>query len=164
MADPLSIAAGVAGLLSLSATAYSALSTFLADTKNAPKAAHDILLEVSEMRLALTSTADLLTTFHGVPRVRKKMVQLEHLVLVLTQTFDTFSDLRSLLARFSHIPQSLWTRIKWAWLQSRTNDMVKRLRSHKASISLVLNILQWCGDPPKSRDRYWGYELIFWFH
>jgi len=143
MADPLSIASGVAGLLALSGAAYSALSTFLANTKNAPRAAHEILTEVSEMRLALFSASKLLGTFDRVPQSRKKMVQLEHLILVLTQVFDTFSDLQHLLARFSHIPKTLWARVRWAWLHSRTNDLMQRLRSHKSSLSLILNILQW---------------------
>jgi len=143
MADPLSIASGIAGLLTLSTTAYSALSTFLANTKNAPKAVRDIQMEVSEMRLALISASDLLAAFDNVPHGRKKMVQLEHLVLVLTQIFDTFSELRHLLARFSHIPKALWARIKWAWLQSKVGDLMQRLRSQKGSLSLILNILQW---------------------
>ncbi|KAK0657886.1 P-loop containing nucleoside triphosphate hydrolase protein [Cercophora newfieldiana] len=153
MADPLSIASGVAGLLTLSAAAYDALSTFLANTKNAPKAVREILTEVTEMRLALMSASELLATFDNVAHSRKKMVQLEHLILVLTQVFDTFSELRHLLARFSHIPKALWARIKWAWLQSKANDLMQRLRSHKSSLSLILNILQCESDLEAQNSR-----------
>jgi len=146
MADPLSIASGIAGLISLSATTYSGLSAFLAKAKNAPKAVHAILLEISEMGLVLNSVSDLITAFDHIPKSRKKMIQVEHLVVVLTQTFDTFVDLRTLLTRFNSIPDKPWMRIQWARIQSKADELVQQLRAQKGSMSLVLNILQCQSD------------------
>jgi hypothetical protein len=53
MADPLSIAASVAGLLATAGKICSALTTFVLGCVDAPQSARDTLATVEEVRLAL---------------------------------------------------------------------------------------------------------------
>ena len=53
MADPLSIASGIAGLLALAGSLTKVLNTVVSDTQNAPDLAHFFLCEITAMEAAL---------------------------------------------------------------------------------------------------------------
>ncbi|KAI1371070.1 hypothetical protein F4677DRAFT_436692 [Hypoxylon crocopeplum] len=115
MSDPLSITLAVAGLLQLSAKVYKILSTFITNVKNAPQSAFDLLLNVFEMRLALTSVSELVDSFIKVPLKRRAMVQLDHLIICITQSVLTFSNLDEFVSTWpERIQTSVWDRLRFA--------------------------------------------------
>jgi hypothetical protein len=98
------------------------------------------------MRLALISVEKLILDVSSVPRKRKALVEVEHLVITLTESVITFSDLEALVSPFvtdSVIDTSAWKRLKWAWKEEKVSLSIQRLESHKSSIIMMLSILQW---------------------
>lgn len=97
MADPLSIAASVAGLLSLSGSLYNRISTFTDRVQYASQSAFALRLSVSEVRLALTSVSGLIESFINISPERRAMVQLDDLIMCLTQLVLVFDELERLV-------------------------------------------------------------------
>jgi hypothetical protein len=144
--DPLSISASVAGLLALSGSIYSILARFTSSVNDAPRSAHLVMVAVEGMRMALSSVEQLIRTISAVPQRRKALIQLDHLIITLTHSMITFSDLESLVSPFvvdSAAGPSTWDRLKFAWQEDRISNSIQRLESHKSSITLMLSILQW---------------------
>ncbi|KAH6974293.1 hypothetical protein BKA56DRAFT_689798 [Ilyonectria sp. MPI-CAGE-AT-0026] len=145
MSDPLSLSASIAGLINLSTAVYITLSNFADKVERAPKSTQEILHAVAEMRLALTSVSGLIDTFQRIPPRRKAMVQLDHLVICVSQAVMTFTDLEMFLSnwpKISMMQNSAWKRIRWALQEDKATRIVKRLSENKASLVLILNILQ----------------------
>ncbi|KAH8666239.1 P-loop containing nucleoside triphosphate hydrolase protein [Ilyonectria robusta] len=145
MSDPLSLSASIAGLITLSTAVYTTLSNFADRVERAPKSTQEILHAVAEMRLALTSVSGLIDTFQRIPPRRKAMVQLDHLVICVSQAVMTFTDLEMFLSNWPEISMmqsSAWKRIRWALQEDKATRLVKRLSENKASLVLILNILQ----------------------
>jgi hypothetical protein len=144
--DPLSITASIAGLLGISGKIYSILSEFVSNVKDAPRSVQTAMFAVEEMRLALISVEKLILDVPSVPRKRKALVEVDHLVITLTESVITFSDLEALVSPFvtdSVIDTSAWKRLKWAWKEEKVSLSIQRLESHKSSIIMMLSILQW---------------------
>ncbi|KAI1497025.1 hypothetical protein F5X99DRAFT_43314 [Biscogniauxia marginata] len=146
MADPLSIAASVAGLLGLSGAIYTQLSGFVQQYRDVPQSAHQLLLAVSEMRVVVTSVSGLVDGLIQCPPRRRAMVQIDHLILALTQTVMTSSEIEQFLGRWSVLydpNKSRYWRIRLVAVENKAIKLVEKLKGNMASISLVLNILQW---------------------
>jgi len=146
--DPLSISASVAGLLALSGSIYSILARFTSSINDAPRSAHSAMVAVEGMRIALSSVEELIRTINAVPQRRKVLIQLDHLIITLTQSMITFSELEAQVSPFiadSAAEPSTWDRLKFAWQEERILISIQRLESHKSSIMLMLSILQWYG-------------------
>lgn len=147
MSDPLSLSASIAGLITLSTAVYTTLNDFADRVERAPKSTQEILHAVLEMRLALTSVSGLIDSFQRIPPRRKAMVQLNHLVFCVSQAVMTFTDLEVFLSNWPEISMmqnSAWKRFRWALQEDKATRLVKRLSEDKASILLILNILQRC--------------------
>ncbi|KAI0139022.1 P-loop containing nucleoside triphosphate hydrolase protein [Hypoxylon sp. NC0597] len=143
MADPLSIAAAVAGLVQLSAKIYTTLSEFVSRIQKAPQAAYDLLLSLSEMRLALASVSELIDSFLKIPLERRAMVQIDHLIMCLTQSVLTFSSLEKFVGTWpEQIVTSRWQKWRFANQEEKLMDFNTKVQQQKISISLALNILQ----------------------
>lgn len=144
MADPLSIAASVAGLIALSGSLYSTIRDFAEQAANPPQSAHGLLLSVSEMRLVLASVSDLIDNFLKYPPMRRALVRLDHLIICLTQSVLSFSELEKFVNLLvARAQPSLWQRWKLNSLDDRITRFTTKIHEHKTSMSLVLNILQW---------------------
>ncbi|KAI1156388.1 P-loop containing nucleoside triphosphate hydrolase protein [Nemania diffusa] len=143
MADPLSIAASVAGLIALSGSLYSTIRDFAEQAANPPQSAHGLLLSVSEMRLVLASVSDLIDNFLKYPPMRRALVRLDHLIICLTQSVLSFSELEKFVNLLvARAQPSLWQRWKLNSLDDRITRFTTKIHEHKTSMSLVLNILQ----------------------
>ncbi|KAI5918811.1 P-loop containing nucleoside triphosphate hydrolase protein [Camillea tinctor] len=163
MSDPLSIAASVAGLLALSGAIYTQLSGFVEQYRDVPQSAHQLLLVVSEMRMIVTSVSELVDgLMHCAPR-RRAMVQIDHLILVLTQTVMTTSEIEQFLGHWSALydpKRSRYWRIRLVAIENKANKLVERLRGNMTSMSLVLNILQCESDIDAQNDRTRLYDAF----
>ena len=143
MADPLSVAASVAGLLSLAGTVYSALDSFISDVRGAPSFARDIQSEVNAFRNLLTALHSFLDSSQFQPQ-RAALIPAEYMVLSCTDAVLLFSEIESVilpLARSStlkFVDKTLWTRKK-----SKILKLISRLQWQKSTLSLQLNILKW---------------------
>ncbi|KAI0908574.1 P-loop containing nucleoside triphosphate hydrolase protein [Ustulina deusta] len=154
MADPLSIAASVAGLIALSGSLYKMIGDFVERAANPPQSAHALLLSVSEMRMVLQSVSDLIDNFLKYPPKRRALVRLDHLIICLTQAVLSFSELEKFVNPWvSRTQRTLWQRWKLTSQGERINRFNIKLQENKVSISLVLSILQCESDTDAQQYR-----------
>jgi hypothetical protein len=97
MADPLSIAASVAGLLTTAGKICSVLSDLVGAVSDAPQSARAALGAVEEVRSALEMVQGLLDTVSGLPSKRKMLVRLDYIRLTFANCVLTLSELESLV-------------------------------------------------------------------
>ncbi|KAJ8129928.1 hypothetical protein O1611_g3700 [Lasiodiplodia mahajangana] len=161
MADPLSIAASVAGLIALSGSLYSIIRDFVDQAANPPQSAHTLLLGVSEVRLVLGAVSDLINNFLKYPPSRRALVRLDHLIICLTQTVLSFSELEKFVDLLvAKAQRSLWRRWKLISQNDRITRFATKMQEHKTSISLVLNILQCESDTDAQQYRSSLHEMM----
>jgi hypothetical protein len=144
--DPLSVTAGIVGILAAAGKVGELLHGTISTTKDAPRVLIALACEVKEVQAALSSLQNLLSDLTSAPTHRTALIQLDQLIVTLTEAILTFSELETTIAPFS-LPQGaklpLKSRLKWTRAESSCVKFVERLQRHKASISLMLNILQW---------------------
>lgn len=153
MADPLSIAASVAGLLSVSVKVGAIITSFISSVNDVPDSARAALSTVQGMRLTLTSVRHLIDTLSQLPKERKAMIHVRHLVVVFREAILSFSELEAIVvppARSSE-NASAWDTVKWLLEEKNIVRAVQRLESHRASLSSMLNILQWYASEHAAR-------------
>ena len=95
--DPLSISTSIAGVIGIAGTIISTLESFTSKIKNAPQSARFALFTLKEMKLALVSTEKLLSSLGSLQQTRKELIQLDHLVIAVTQSVATLVELQSLV-------------------------------------------------------------------
>jgi hypothetical protein len=144
--DPLSVTASIVGILTAAAKIGELLHVTISTAKDAPHVLTALACEVKEVQAALSSLQILLTDLSSTPTHRAALIQLDQLIVTLTESVLTFSELETAIAPFltprgTKVP--LRTRLKWTRAESQCAKIVERLQRHKASISLMLNILQW---------------------
>lgn len=144
--DPLSVTASIVGILAVEAKTGKLLQVTISSTRDVPHILTPLACEVHEVEAALSPLQILLADLSLTPTHRAALVQVDHLIVTLTQAVLTFSDLETAVAPFltprgGNVP--LRTRLKWTRAESQCTKIVERLQRHKASISVMLNILQW---------------------
>jgi hypothetical protein len=145
MSDPLSIAASIAGLITLAGAIYTSVNSFIQRIEDAPKFAHTPVREVSVMRVTLAAMSDLIDMFLTQASERKAMVQLDCLILTVTHTVMAFSDMEEFLSRWPAIEKLSYRtlqRIRWSFEEDKAQKLITRLTEARTGLSLVLNIFQ----------------------
>lgn len=144
--DPLSVTASIVGILAAAGELSELLRSIISTAKDAPQVVAALVCEINEVQAALLSLQTLLTDLSSAPPRRAALIQLDHLIVTLTESVLTFSELEAIItplavSKGQKFP--LRTRLKWTRIEGNCSKMVERLQRHKASISLMLNILQW---------------------
>jgi hypothetical protein len=140
--DTLSVAASVVGLLTAAGTISSILSTIKPSINDVPRLMVHVLSEVKEVEISLSAMHKFLTEISSAPIRRIALIQVDQLLVTLTESMLTFSELEAFvkpLAERSEI--SLRERVKWVWKEDVVSDIMQRLQRHKSSLSLMLNIV-----------------------
>jgi cell division control protein 24 len=141
MADPLSIAASVAGLLTTAGKICSVLSGFVGAVADAPHSARAALGAVEEVRVALEAVRGLIDTVSGLPSRRRRLVRLDYIRITFANCVLTLSELEALVcAEGGSGPMH---RLRWAWGEKKALRLLPRLESQKASLSLMVTVLLW---------------------
>jgi Fungal N-terminal domain of STAND proteins len=142
--DPLSVMASVVGLLTAAGTVSSILSTFASSMKDVPRLIDHVLSEVKEVEIFLSAIQKFLLGIASAPRRRIALIQLDQLIVTLTEAVLTFSELEALVTPLAAKSKtSSMERLKWAWKEDAVSNIMQRLQRHKSSLSLMLNIVQW---------------------
>ena len=95
--DPLSITAATVGLLGATVKVSTILTAFIRRVRNAPKVAHNILQEVSDMCACLAQIQAFLTGTKIGSRSGTALLMVDQIVTVLTSSVMTFSELEEVL-------------------------------------------------------------------
>lgn len=141
MSDPLSVVAGVAGVVTAAAHISSLLIKFTKSTIAAPQQAQVVLTEVSDIDGILSQLQSFLLGPGSANRSRTSLLKVERVVTIVSGCVLTFSELEKLLDELKTEDLDVLDRFKWARKESVIEGLIQRLQNHKASLSLVLNIL-----------------------
>lgn len=146
MADPLSIASAIVGILSAAGQVIKILGPYVSAARDTPMTAATVRSEVINFRILLSALQGLLDNLDVATGARTSLVAIDDLVLVLTDGVLIFSELEasvsSLNATGTGRP-SLSLRMQWVRREKELSAIVNRLQSFKSSVLLLLNILQW---------------------
>jgi len=152
--DPLSIMASVIGLMAATAKVSKSLTWLTKNLRDAPALANSALLEVEATRAALASLQRFLVRLVEGPTTMRRaaFIQLDQLIAILTDAVLTVSDLERLVGSVPTDDDSaleaitfttFLARTKMVWKTDEISAAVGKLQQHKASLSLLLNIVQW---------------------
>ena len=162
MSDPLSIAAGVVGVLTAAAQISSLLTKFTKSTIAAPQQAQVVLTEVNDIGGILSHLQSYLVGLDTPNRSRTSLLKVEKVVTIVSGCVLTFSELEKLLDALKTDDLKVLDCLKWARKESAIMGLIQRLQNHKASLSLVLIILN--GFVPICQKLLSVWVLIFRRH
>lgn len=141
MADPLSIATGVVGALAVAAEICSVLIKVINTVRDAPKQVRVVATEVSDVSWILSHLQSFLLGTESHDKSRTSLLKVDQLVTLVSSCVLTFSELKKILHELRVERMDLFNRIGWARKAIVINGLIQRLQNHKASLSLILNIL-----------------------
>ena len=138
MSDPLSIAAGVVGLTQ----AAIQIAKILNKIRQAPEQIAIALREITETSTILWQLQRFLFNVERADRTGAAQVQVDHVIVILSGCVATYSEFEALLDKIDYsVKFPILDRFTWARNEKRITDIVKRLQTHKVSLSLLLTIL-----------------------
>lgn len=164
MADPLSIAASVAGLLTLTTQIGMKAGELCSAAKDAPKSISQIQDEMEELNLIFCQVRLFLGgTKKPASKSCLEMISIHHLMTTLSGCVLLCSNLDRKLGEVAGLRQRATTlhlddtaqegaskvgllrdRIRWAlWTNAEADEILEDLQRHKLSLNLMLNIIQW---------------------
>ncbi|KAI4162786.1 MAG: hypothetical protein LQ342_003503 [Letrouitia transgressa] len=141
MSDPLSIAAGVVGILTAATQISTVLIKFIRANKEAPQQARNIITELNETNLILSSLQAFLLGSKSANESMTSLLKVENVVTVVSGCVLTFSELEKLVDDLKVEDPDVLDRMKWARKETIITGLIQRLQNHKASLSLILNVI-----------------------
>lgn len=142
--DPLSVAASVAGLVSLAGQLVPALYNLGSAVKEASKDAQAAAAEVAGMSVVLQGLQTYIIGRQRANPQRLRLITVEHITASLTACVLTYSELDEVLKAL-HADSGLkaWDRAVWFMKRDGIQNLIVRIQNHKSTFSCMLNILQW---------------------
>ncbi|KAF4437105.1 RhoGAP domain-containing protein [Fusarium austroafricanum] len=153
MADPLSVAASVVGLLTAAAQVSKIIANVIQKARHAPEECGRIKAEVDDIRNVLVT----LQLFiigpqpRQVSRSRTSLIMVEQVVATLAACVTTFSELDTFATALEN-ETSFLDRLRWASKDKEIHAILVRLESHKISLTLMLTILT-CQNQDEAESR-----------
>jgi hypothetical protein len=136
--EPLNITSSVAGII----TAATQVSKLLGQIKYAPASITAVLTEVDHIQLIFRALQQFLDSATRVSGDRAALIQLEDVVVILTQTVIVFSELESLISPLTNGNKTSYlVRLTWTRMQGGVTRLVNQLQRHKNSLTLLLQII-----------------------
>ena len=141
MPDPLSVAAGVVGILHAAAGISSLLIKFTRATNDAPHQARVIITEVNDTTSILNQLQAFLLGTDVAHTSRTSLLKLDQVINIVSSCVLTFSELENEVDDLETGEMDVLDRIRWVKKEARIASLIQLLQNHKASLSLILNIL-----------------------
>jgi len=142
--DPLSVSAGIVGILTAAAAITNFIGGLLNSTKGAPESIRHVLTEVTGISTCLGELQAFLLGTREVPRSRATMVMVEQVVVTLTGCVTTFSDLEKILEPLkTSRPLRVMDRVIWGLKEESIARILGRLEVTKSSLNLMMTTLTW---------------------
>ena len=160
MADPLSVAASVAGLLTAAAAICKVLAPYASAVRDTPQIALQVRAEIEEASIFLGTLQGLASNLVTLPTQRTLLIQVDHVMAILTNGVLVFSDLEACVGDLPTPDVSSTSpfrrRLQWTRKESDLKPILSRLQGFKASVSMILGILQ---SNSLLRAEQWQTEL-----
>ena len=139
--EPLSVAAGVTGILTAAAQISSLLMRYGKATKHAPVLTQQIAAEIDSIATTLSHLQSFLLGDELIDISRASLLRIEHVVTIISDCVKTFSELEQIVDWTRTNDFSVLNRTKWVVRENDITKLMQRLQQHKASLSLMLNVL-----------------------
>ncbi|RGP70082.1 hypothetical protein FSPOR_4194 [Fusarium sporotrichioides] len=156
MADPLSVAASIAGLISITVEAAKFLKPYVSAAKETPPVAAHVYSEVQSIEIILSGLQNATNSLSSGHARSAALIGVNQVVTVLTDGVLLFSDLqdelRSLSPKIQNEEIPIRTRLRWARKESTFTALLTRLQGFKSSMTLVLMILK--SDSDRSATQH----------
>ncbi|ETS86024.1 hypothetical protein PFICI_04049 [Pestalotiopsis fici W106-1] len=141
MADPLSIASGIAGLLSLAGAAFHVVHQYIRTAKDAKDFVKALSKELQSLSSVLQGVKILAEAYEQDETEPSVGLRLEHIsacsrVLddILKGTSSIRDTVKNQKSRTSKVEN-----LKWPFRKSKTDELINELSRHKATLSLALD-------------------------
>ncbi|KAJ3549850.1 hypothetical protein NM208_g282 [Fusarium decemcellulare] len=142
MADPLSTAASVVGLLTAAAQISKILANVIDKARHAPEECSRIKSEVDDIQNVLTTLQLYIVGTRRAARSRTSLIMVEQVVATLAACVTTFSELDTFATALqTDADIKILDRLRWASKDKEIKAVLVRLESHKSSLTLMLTIL-----------------------
>jgi hypothetical protein len=143
MADPLSIAASLSGLISLSQQFTTVLYSFSTSALDARLSVRKLLAEIESLHTIFLQAQSF------IHRPQLSFPSCEHLATILTGCVLVYSDLERHLCSFSSLSGVsnvsgavlIWESLKWAIKEEDINALVSDLERQKSNLMLLLGVI-----------------------
>ncbi|RSM07435.1 hypothetical protein CEP52_005254 [Fusarium oligoseptatum] len=147
MADPLSIAASIAGLLSTTGQIAKFLGPYVSAAKETPQITAHVYSEVQSTQVILAGLQDLTQNLGAIQARHAALIAVHQVVTILTDGVLLFSELEAVVRSLPPREGSdqrlpLRARLLWARKESTFTPLLTRVQSFKSSMTLILMILQ----------------------
>lgn len=138
MADPLSIAGSIVGLLTVAFKVCSTASNLINNFDDAPESIMRARYVVGEMRMILLAVQRRIDSLGTVPNAQRDMIPLDDLVNVMTHSVLIMSRVEYLIVRLD----GLWSRVLWVLShEKKIISLVSHLEDRKSALAFMLHIL-----------------------
>ncbi|KAL8898260.1 MAG: hypothetical protein Q9207_006802 [Kuettlingeria erythrocarpa] len=153
MADPLSLAAGVVGILTAAAQISSLLIDFTRSSKDAPQDARAVLTEVNDISSTLAHLQSFLLGNEYSDRSRTQLLQVDQVVTIMGGCVKTFSELEKLLDRLKAEDMGILDRAQWARNGKAISNLVQshNIIEAKDSVDRLHGMIERCYQEMSSR-------------
>lgn len=143
MADPLSLAASVAGIVSLAGAAFHNLNNFRRHAANAPAAAAELTTQARNLSGILQNLSLLAESLgeepepgreslsfkaHHLNSCRQTLLQVETRLKKARDDFDSGNKLKTISRR-----------LKWPFSMDETNELLEQMANHRRTLELALS-------------------------
>lgn len=139
--DPLSVTASVVGLLGAAAKVYGLLE-FVSSAKNAPTTLREAQLEVKHVEIILQSFQRYVLQLDSVDVRRRRCIQMDDLIIALSDAMLVFSDFESLLSVLTGLTR-LRAAVSWHKFSKQISEHIAKTQRNKTTLMFMLSILQW---------------------
>ncbi|KAH9227967.1 hypothetical protein K456DRAFT_888649 [Colletotrichum gloeosporioides 23] len=147
MADPLSIASSIVGILAAAGKITDVLGPYISAVRETPRIAVSVHSEVVGSRIILSALHGLLQTLSAASRSRTLLVPIDDLIAVFTNGVLIFSELESSIMPIClDGADRIIGRMHWTRASGKLSDLLSRLQAFKQTTLLLLNILQCDSD------------------
>ena len=141
MSEPLSIAAGVVGILTAAEQITTLLIQFTKASSSASTQARHVITEVNDTSIILSQLQSFLVGNEFFDRSRTSLLKVDEIVTIISSCVLTFSELEKMLDGLKTGDMTILDSMRWAREEPKLMSVIQRLQNHKASLSLVLSIL-----------------------
>ncbi|KAF7533510.1 hypothetical protein G7054_g7020 [Neopestalotiopsis clavispora] len=141
MADPLSIASGIAGLLSLAGAAFHGVHQYVRTVKDAKDFVKALSKELQSLSSVLQGVKVLAEAFEQDGTAPSVGLGLEHISscrTVLDEILKETKKIREAINSQKSITSKV-EYVKWPFRKSKTEDLINQLSRHKATLTLALD-------------------------
>ncbi|KAM0300323.1 hypothetical protein ACHAPM_006635 [Fusarium culmorum] len=147
--DPLSVASGIAGLLSVAAVIVKAFDKIKTHMDDCPRTVEWAQAETSELHWAIKRLKGIIDDPNSVAKTSGTSLGLHDATVTISELITTCDGLIEVLKPFDDnraLAHTKLGKVKWLRVQDDVVKYIREMQAHKGSVTLILNILQCDSD------------------